>query len=212
MATITKARLEPYRVARRARTRIYLEGAGQVFKKGDLLKADTSAGKNRVILAGADETRILGMADEDATGTADAEISVIIAHVDDEWVGNVSGTLDRTHLDQDFGIIRDSAGIWLIDLSDTVNTRVRVVKLIDEHGDVNGRAIFTWIATNNVYGVHVAGATQTLTKQASAPGNPGTDKGIIYLVPGTTGGTVRLAVKAGTGGAEAVVMDDIPQS
>lgn len=49
-----------------------------------------------------------------------------------------------------------------------------------------------------------------LAKQSSVALSPGADIAVLYLRPGTTSGTVKLVVKAGTG-PETTVLDNIPQ-
>lgn len=151
MATITKQEMRPYDAA--TPTVGYKEGASQTFKRGDLLQVDTAAGTNRVKIADADETEILGVAAEDAVGTADTAISVWVARAGERWIGNVTGdTLDRADLNTEVGIVKDSAGVWLVDLADTSATRVKIVALVDAHGDTNGRVLFVWRQSSLTYG------------------------------------------------------------
>lgn len=150
MATISKAAMRPYRAGQRL-VRGFKEAASETFKYGDVLQPVTT-GANRVGIADTDETTILGVAAEDASGTTDTDISVWLAKSQDEWIGNLDGTLAAANLGTDYGIKKDSAGVWTVDDADTTNTRVRVVKLYDAVGDVNGRVIFKWLDTVIIHG------------------------------------------------------------
>jgi hypothetical protein len=50
-----------------------------------------------------------------------------------------------------------------------------------------------------------------MKKTSSAVANPGADIARIYLVAGTTAGTLKLVVRAGASGAETTILDNIPQ-
>jgi hypothetical protein len=57
-----------------------------------------------------------------------------------------------------------------------------------------------------------AGAILMMRHFASgAPNGPGPGKATLYFVPGTTGGTLRLVVKAGDFGVQTTILDNIPQ-
>lgn len=57
-----------------------------------------------------------------------------------------------------------------------------------------------------------AGAFIRLTKQSTAAANPSSGQAKLYLRDGTTAGTLKLVVRAGTAGAETTILDNIPQS
>lgn len=56
------------------------------------------------------------------------------------------------------------------------------------------------------------GAFIGMKKTTSAVANPVADVARMYLVAGTTAGTLKLVIKAGTAGAETTILDNIPQS
>ncbi len=49
-----------------------------------------------------------------------------------------------------------------------------------------------------------------LSKLSAALANPGTDTAVLYLRPGTNANTVKLVIRAGAGGAETTILDNIP--
>jgi hypothetical protein len=56
-----------------------------------------------------------------------------------------------------------------------------------------------------------SGAGLTLARPTAALSNPGANVGRIYFRDGTTGGTLKLVVRAGAAGAETTILDNIPQ-
>jgi hypothetical protein len=56
-----------------------------------------------------------------------------------------------------------------------------------------------------------SGGRLRLTKMTSAAANPAANQAKIYLRDGTTAGTLKLVVRAGTAGAETTILDNIPQ-
>lgn len=98
--------------------------AGETFVAGDLVYYDTSG----VRLCGADPALILGIA---MTGTADAaallpsaQVPVAILSPDIACLMSSATTPALAHLFTAYGIVRTSAGIWRVDVSDTSATRI----------------------------------------------------------------------------------------
>ena len=56
-----------------------------------------------------------------------------------------------------------------------------------------------------------SGAQISMTKQTAAATNPGASQAVLYFRDGTTGGTLKLVVRAGAAGAETTILDNIPQ-
>jgi hypothetical protein len=56
-----------------------------------------------------------------------------------------------------------------------------------------------------------SGAYLRLTKQTAAAANPASGQAKLYLRDGTTGGTLKLVIRAGAAGAETTILDNIPQ-
>lgn len=152
MATLTvtsKDYIRPYRGPVRIRT--FPEGASQTFLKGDPVKFGSDAGhENRVIVAGADPTLIIGFAAQDASGTTDEPVSVWLAETGVEFVGRVqnAGALDQTQLAAaGYGLVADGTNdIWRVDLTETTTKVVHITELIDADADVNGRVAFAVLA------------------------------------------------------------------
>jgi hypothetical protein len=57
-----------------------------------------------------------------------------------------------------------------------------------------------------------SGGRIRLTKATAVASNPGTNELKIYVRDGTTAGTLKLVVRAGTAGAETTILDNIPQT
>jgi hypothetical protein len=55
------------------------------------------------------------------------------------------------------------------------------------------------------------GGNLRLLKSTATANAPGTDTGVLYFRDGTTAGTLKLVVRAGTSGAETTILDNIPQ-
>lgn len=126
--------------------RHYKEGASQTFKKGDpVIFSSVADSEDRIVIAGADPGAIVGFAAEDASGTADTKLPVYCG--DTEFVVHVK---DTQAIDVDmlkaagFGIVSDGTNsIWRLDTAETSSKIFKVRRLVDEHGDVNGRVIAT---------------------------------------------------------------------
>lgn len=151
MATIavnSHGYLRPFRG--NIRHRAFKEEASQTFKRGAVVIQDATA-KDEVEEAGADPVaRILGLAAEPASGTADTKILVALAEPGCEFMGHVqdTGTLAAANVGTNYGLVYDATNlIWRVDLSDTTNVNVTVTELIDAVGDVNGRVAFQFLSS-----------------------------------------------------------------
>jgi len=164
MATISvgaKSYVRPYR---NPRMRQFLVDTSQTIVIGDLivLGADANEG-NRVKKSGADPTTdrgIVGFAAEAITtsSTHNSEtdkINVWLATNDAEFVGHCedAAAIDNDDISTEYGVVNDSTnGIWRVDRSEVTNKVVRVLELLDAHGDTNGRLVFSVIAPERLYG------------------------------------------------------------
>src|SRR3990170_2765324 len=130
----------------------FKEAASQTFKKGCPL-VFTSGGAT-VEEDTSDPAGIVGIAEEDATGTTNNPVRVVPAIpglLFDGILGN--GDLsDYTLLAADvgdvYGLVRDGTNLgWFVDKQDTAvaTVRVRVVGLKDPAGTVNGRVYFVFL-------------------------------------------------------------------
>ena len=129
----------------------YKEGASQTFLKGDpLINSSVTDKEDRCIIAGSDPGAIIGFAAADASGVADTMIPVYAA---DDLARFVVRVADTQAIDVDmikaagFGIVADGTNlIWRLDTSETTAKIFKVRKLVDAHGDVNGRVICSVLA------------------------------------------------------------------
>ena len=166
MATIGVGAGSYIRPHRRARLRTFRVDASQTLDVGDpvILSTDSDEG-NRIKIAGADPTTDRGFVGfaaaaitTGASPTAADAIPVWLATGDAEFVGHVSGAaaaddaLDNDDIGVEYGIVADSTNnIWRVDLSETSAKVVRILELLDAHGDTNGRVVFHVIAPERLY-------------------------------------------------------------
>jgi len=129
------------------------EGASQTFRKGDLL--ELTSGKATV--ADADDAAILGVALTPATGTTDEPILVALANENNVFSMNAyhatpaSAVTAVTDISVKYAVVAVSSN-WHIELSDTTNTRVRVIDFDRRHavGDTYGRLLVKFLGANAV--------------------------------------------------------------
>jgi len=79
----------------------------------------------------------------------------------------------------------------------------------------NGGALFPYIGSaSNQYLVSTenSGGLFQAVRQTAAAANPGANSAKLYFRDGTTTGTLKLVVRAGTAGAETTILDNIPQT
>lgn len=135
-------------------TQEFQEAASQTFLTGAIVTLD---GSGRVVEAGVDPARILGVAAGNAhndlvTGTS--KILVWIADDETIFVGNLSGSsiTALTDVGAGYGVVKDTTApggdVWEVDKTDIANKRVIVVDLDtrDNIGDTNGRVLFMFFA------------------------------------------------------------------
>lgn len=162
MATIGVGKgsyITPYR---RVRMRAFPEDSSQTFKVGDpvCVSADSDEG-NYIKVAAADPTGdrgFVGFAAKAATGVKGTMIDVWLATGDAEFKVHVCGAavadqaLDNDQISVEYGILADSTNeIWRLDISETSAKVFRVLELLDNHGDVNGRVVAHVIAPERLY-------------------------------------------------------------
>lgn len=136
------------------------EAAAQTFKRGCPLVF--TAGGSTVEEDTSDPQPIVGIAEQDASGTTNDPVRIVpaIPGVLFEGVLGNGDLTDYTLLAADvgdvYGLARDgTAGRlgWFVDKQDTTNVRVRVVALKDPAGTVNGRVYFTFLTVAVIGGV-----------------------------------------------------------
>jgi len=162
MATIGVGKGSYIRPHRRVRMRAFPEDSSQTFIVGDpiILGSDANEG-NYIKIAGGDpstDLKFLGFAASPATGVKGHMCDVWLATGDAEFIGHVSGAaaaddgLDNDDIGVSYGIVADSTNlIWRIDLSETTAPVVRILELVDNHDDTNGRVVFHVVAPERVY-------------------------------------------------------------
>jgi len=141
-------------------TIIFKEAAAQTFKKGCPVVFTT--GGTTVEEDTSDPQPIVGVADANASGTTSNDIPVVPALpglLFEGILGNgdlTNYTLLAADVGDVYGLARDAtAGNlgWFVDKQETTNVRVRVVKLKDAAGTVNGRVYFTFLTVAVIGGV-----------------------------------------------------------
>lgn len=131
------------------------EAAAQSFKKGDPVKLNTSG----QVLIAVDTEGSIGIADEDATGTTNTVLSVILSNVDD-WFSASASEAGATHTlaQTDVGLrcsyikstVTGETAKTVVDLSDTQADVLHVIGLRDPVGTVDGRVYFRWEAAQRI--------------------------------------------------------------
>jgi hypothetical protein len=115
------------------------EGSGQSFKKGEFVYLD---GNGLVVICGSDPALILGIAEKDATGTANSACPVILAAPGVLFVGcfdngSASVAVTQASIGKAYGIAVTSAK-WYVDSTDTTNDRAVVWEAWDGDGQAIG--------------------------------------------------------------------------
>jgi hypothetical protein len=145
MATIAVSGIKPYRCVTRIKT--FPEAASQSFIEGAVLITSSTSDKgNEVKEASADPvTKIVGIAGIAASGTEGTDIPVYAAVGENEFIANIESgaTLDNDMVGVNYGLVKST--YWRVDTSDTTNVNVKVVALVDAHGDTNGRVVFRFL-------------------------------------------------------------------
>ena len=134
----------------KCRTRTMRVDASQTVLVGSLmvLSADSDEG-NRVKVAGADPTT------DGGSPTASETVVIWLAEQGTEFIAHVqaSETLDNDDIGVEFGLVIDATnGIMRVDTSETTAKLVRVLELLDAHGDTEGRVSVAFIAPERLYG------------------------------------------------------------
>jgi hypothetical protein len=96
------------------------------------------------------------------------------------------------------------------DLTQWQNSAGTVVAKIGSAGVLNAITVST---TNGYSSLQEAssGGNLFLSRMTAQAASPGANNARLYLRDGTTGGTLKLVVRAGAAGAETTILDNIPQ-
>lgn len=126
------------------------EAASQDYKAGAPLEY-TSGTIEALATGGADTGLVIGIAAQDATGTTGAAVPYYEANDYNLFEGSLidgtsAYTLLGTEIGTAYGLI-DSGDNWYVDISNTSQTKVEVVGLIDPVGDINPRVIVRFIGS-----------------------------------------------------------------
>lgn len=115
-------------VGKRVTTREYPLATGQTFVRGQLVKKDGS--NNIIAVSGADPTPILGIVAEPAAKVLIA--GKVIVHVMDGialFAMQGDDAPVTANKGQNYGLAQDADGVWYVDGTDVVNTRVTVISI-----------------------------------------------------------------------------------
>lgn len=114
-------------------TRRYPLTAGEVPEAGDIVHLNAS--KKVIRTVAADPTPLLGLAEEPADGVVFPGFILVTVFTNDvvlEMEGNRAPL--ATDVNSSYGISRDVDGVWTVDTTETINTRVFVTSVDLERG------------------------------------------------------------------------------
>lgn len=119
------------------------EAANQTFKKGDLVYITGGY----CTVCSTDPTSIYGIAQEDAHNTTAGKYKVNVLILTAFTIIKMcvwSSSTDHYYIEAtdegtSYGVVKDSAGKWVVDKTDTTNTRVTIIKFYDAVGTVYGQ-------------------------------------------------------------------------
>lgn len=122
--------------------------AGQTFKVHDFVQIDANGElTDPPVAAGnnwgtAGTQKVAGRALIPAPSTALKMVPVIVPGANVEFIANYDGTLDRNLVGTTHDLRVDAGGFPTVSTA-TTNAKVLITRLVDSHGDVNGRVAFT---------------------------------------------------------------------
>ena len=121
----------------------FREANSQVFKAGDLVYLASQL----LTLCGADPTKILGIAMEDATNVVAGHkyIPVQVIRPSDVWLTQFAGANAFAVTDQDkgYGIVKTAAGLWEVDHAETGANAMCVAVLQSQEAAADGLRVPT---------------------------------------------------------------------
>lgn len=131
----------------------YPVATGEDFTKG----APVVMSGGEVSEGGADPASILGFAtagvadyswQEDTFGYVSKRVPVALS--DMEFRGTLEGTFAAADVGTEYGLVEDASGFWVVDKTDTTNTRVVITGVDDEAevGDTNVPVTFRVLDAN----------------------------------------------------------------
>lgn len=135
---------------------MYAPDPAATFTAGDLVYFDT--GDNLVKECGADPSLILGIAGcsvADAAMNAGSRVPVAILEPGQVWFMGSSTTPSDATLARSYGIVQTS-NYWLVDTSDTSNTRVTTIGYSPRSGQIGAEGYFVKFLATSLQGDGVA--------------------------------------------------------
>jgi hypothetical protein len=108
-------------------------------------------------------------------------------------------------------VLKGSGAGHLAFLMEWYNSANSVVGRIDQNGAITAPSLNLLSATASIT-TENSGGKVIVTRATASATNPGANIGAIYFRDGTTAGTLKLVVRAGTAGAETTILDNIPQT
>lgn len=117
--------------------------AAQTFLRGALVVLD---GSKNVTECGADPASIYGVALEPAGKDPEGNFCIVQKASEDNkfWGSCTSAPTKASNENHTYGVVKQSDGTWVVDLTETVNTRVYIHQ-VDEDTD---RVLFSVIEAN----------------------------------------------------------------
>jgi hypothetical protein len=133
-------------VVQQAKVRQYGLASGQTFKEGAVVLLDVN---EDVVEGGANPTGILGICLHDANVEPyEGKALVALAEADSRfWMYGTRAPI-KDDIGKAFGIVRNADGYWVVNLTDTTNTRVRV----HDVDTATGRYLVNFLAANRALG------------------------------------------------------------
>jgi hypothetical protein len=107
------------------------------------------------------------------------------------------------------GLAVRGAASQTANLQEWQNSAGTVLARITNSGQILGNS-FVSTSFNFAGGDENNGGYLRMQKQTTTAGAPGDNRGKLYFRDGTTTGTLKLVVRAGAGGAETTILDNIP--
>ena len=123
--------------------------------------------------------------------------------------GDTNGFLILTNGAANKGLVIRAAGSQTADILQVQDSTNAVLAKVASDGAVTGVSY----STTNAYvtiGEQNTGGSLRLGKQSTTATAPGAGFGRLYFRDGTNANTLKLVVRAGTGGAETTILDNIP--
>jgi len=194
---------------------------GQVGQTADLQQWQNSAGSVLVAITPSGGLRFAGdslaewVRSSASTLRTDANLhalsNVFLGDGNLPGTGGIGRVNIGTALTTLIGLVVRGRASQTADLQQWQDSTAAVKAKVTADGDVQASRLMSINALFQAADGNGGGIT-TFAKSTSQQSSPGTDFVRLYFRDGTTGGTLKLVVRAGSAGAETTVLDNIPQS